>query len=156
MSQVIEQRVGRLLGNFGMVPFYLLAVAAFMPLGEAASRFLLIALVGYGAVILSFLGAVHWGLTLLTPKMTKAQAWNSLAWGVTPALLGWLALLLAAGGLRPWLIIVVLLGDFAICRLMDSALLRNYPDVPAWYLGLRTQLTLGVMLALLIALAAYL
>jgi hypothetical protein len=58
--------------------------------------------------------------------------------------------------LRPWLIIVVLLGDFAICRLMDSALLRNYPDVPAWYLGLRTQLTLGVMLALLIALAAYL
>lgn len=156
MSQVIEQRVGRLLGNLGLLPFYALAMAAFLPLGDAASRFVLIALVGYAAVILSFLGAVHWGLTLLTPRMTKSQAWNSLGWGVLPSLLGWLALLLAAGGLRPWIIMLFLLGDFLLCRLMDSALVRNYPDVPAWYLGLRTRLTIGVMIALLISLVAYL
>jgi hypothetical protein len=156
MSQVIEQRIGRLLGNLGLLPFYVLAVAAFLPLGDAAARVLLVALTGYAAVILSFLGAVHWGLALLTPKMTKSQAWNSLGWGVVPSLLGWLALLLAAGGLRPWLVIVVLLGDFVLCRLMDSALLRNYHDVPAWYLELRTRLTVGVSLALVIALIAYL
>jgi hypothetical protein len=34
--------------------------------------------------------------------------------------------------------------------------MRNYPDVPAWYLGLRTRLTIGVMIALLIALFAHL
>ncbi len=156
MSHLIEQRVGRLLGNLGLLPFFLLAVAAYLPLGASASRFLLIALVGYAAVILSFLGAVHWGLTLLTPKMTRAQAWNSLGWGVVPSLLGWLALLLAAGGLQPWIILLFLLGDIALCRLMDSALVRNYPDVPAWYLGLRTRLTIGVMIALLIALIAFL
>jgi hypothetical protein len=156
MSQVIEQRVGRLLGNLGLLPFYALAIGAFLPLGEAGSRFVLIALVGYAAAILSFLGAVHWGLTLLTPKMTKSQAWNSLGWGVLPSLLGWLALLLAAGGLRPWIIMLFLLGDFLLCRLMDSALVRNYPNVPAWYRGLRTRLTIGVMMALAIALIAYL
>ncbi len=156
MAHVIEQRIGRLLGNLGLLPFFLLAVAAFLPLGAAALRFVLIGLVGYAAVILSFLGAVHWGLALLTPRMTKAQAWNSLGWGVAPSLLGWVALLLAAGGLQPWLVLVFLLGDFALCRLMDSALVRNYPDVPAWYLGLRTRLTIGVMIALLIALIAFL
>lgn len=156
MSQVIEQRVGRLLGNLGLLPFYPLAFAAFLPLGEVGSRLVLIALVGYAAAILSFLGAVHWGLTLLTPKMTKAQAWNSLGWGVMPSLLGWLALVMTAGGLHPRIIMLFLLGDFLLCRLMDSALVRNYPDVPVWYLGLRTRLTIGVMIALAIALIAYL
>jgi hypothetical protein len=156
MSRIIEQRVCRLLGNLGLLPFYLLSVAAWLPLGTAGARLVLIALVGYAAVILSFLGAVHWGLALLAPRLTRAQAWNSLGWGVAPSLLGWLALLLAAGGLQPWLVLVFLLGDFALCRLMDGALMRNYPDVPAWYLGLRTRLTIGVMIALLIALFAHL
>lgn len=156
MARVIEQRIGRLLGNLGLLPFYTLALATFLPLGDGPSRFVLIALVGYTAVILSFLGAVHWGLTLLTPTMTKSQAWNSLGWGVVPSLLGWLALLLATAGLRPWLVMLFLLGDILLCRLMDSALVRNYPDVPAWYLALRTRLTIGVMIALTIALFAFL
>ena len=156
MSQVIEQRIGSLLGNFGLLPFFALAVASWIPFADAPARVVLIALVGYAAVILSFLGAVHWGMTLLTPQLTKSQAWNTLGWGVVPSLLGWLALLLAAGGMRPWVVIVFLLGDLLLCRLMDGALWRLYPSVPGWYLPLRTRLTAGAMIALTIALFAHL
>lgn len=156
MSQVIEQRIGSLLANLGLLPFFALAMASWIPFGDRPARFVLLALVGYAAVILSFLGAVHWGLTLLTPQLNKAQAWNTLGWSVLPALLGWLVLLLVAGGALPWLVLLVLLGDFLVCRLMDGALWRLYPAAPSWYLPLRTRLTAGAMLALTIALFAYL
>jgi hypothetical protein len=152
MSQVIEQRIATLLGNFGLFPFFVLAVAAWMPLSAVPARLVELAFVGYAAVILSFLGAVHWGLALLTPQLTKPQAWNAFGWGVLPALLGWLALLLAMAGVRFWIVCLVLATDFLLCRRMDSRLLSQYPDAPAWYSALRTRLTLGVLLALAIAL----
>lgn len=155
MSQVIEQRIGRLLGNLGLLPFFALALPAWLPLSSGAARLQLIALAAYGAVILSFLGAVHWGFTLLTPQLTKRQAWNTLGWGVTPAMLGWIAVVLAAAGAPAWLVISLLIGDLLLARLVDGPLLRSYPDAPDWYLPLRTRLTAGSVLALVLALFAY-
>jgi hypothetical protein len=37
---------------------------------------------------------------------------------------------------------------------MDGALLRHYPAAPDWYLGLRTRLTSGALLALALAVPA--
>lgn len=156
MSRIVSQRIAGLLGNLGLLPFFGLAVATWLPLGDAAARTVLLALVGYAAVILSFLGAVHWGLALLSPQLDKASLWNALGWGVTPSLLGWMALLLAVGGLAPWLVLLFLIGDFIVCRLMDSALMRLFPDSSPGYLALRTRLTAGVVLALGIALIAHL
>jgi hypothetical protein len=154
MSQIIEQRIATLLGNFGLIPFFALAAATWVPFGAPYEAFVDHALVGYAALILSFLGAVHWGLALATPALDKAQAWNAFGWGIAPSLLGWLALLLATAGVHLGLVFAFLLGDIAICRLMDGALLRMYPCVPAWYPALRTRLTIGASIALAIALGS--
>lgn len=158
MSTVIHGRIATLLGNFGLLPFFVLAAATWFPFeGDSLQirRLVGIALVGYGAVVLSFLGAVHWGLVIRSPQLARAQAWNALGWGVVPALLGWLALLLAAAGVKMWLVLTFLIGDLVLCRLMDSNLLRMYPDVPSWFPSLRTRLTLGAIAALLVALSSF-
>lgn len=46
----------------------------------------------YGAVIVTFLGAVHWGLAMATP-MTSPMAYTlaseAYMWSVTPSLMAW-------------------------------------------------------------------
>jgi len=150
MSQIIEQRFATLLGNFGLLPFFALAMAAWLPLTPVLARLAELAFIAYAAVILSFLGAVHWGFAFANPQLVKPQSRRALGWGVMPSLLGWLALLLAMTGLPIWLVCVVLLIDFALCRAMDGVLLRMYINAPAWYLPLRTRLTVLVMIAIAI------
>ena len=154
MSQIIEQRIATLLGNFGLIPFFALAAANWAPFGAPYEKFVEQALVGYAAVIVTFLGAVHWGLALATPALDKAHARSAFGWGVAPAALAWLALLLAIAGMHTGLVYAFLIGDLAICRLVDGALLRVYDAVPAWYPALRTRLTIGATIALAIALAS--
>jgi hypothetical protein len=152
MSRVIEQRFATLLGNFGLLPFYALALAAWLPLDPVPARLIELAFIAYAAVILSFLGAVHWGLALATPQLDRTQTRHALGWGVLPSLLGWLALLLAMAGVKTWVVCLLLLVDFALCRAMDGALLRLYAEAPDWYRSLRTRLTVLVLIAVLILL----
>ncbi|GAB4470657.1 MAG: hypothetical protein OHK0044_13410 [Burkholderiaceae bacterium] len=154
MSQIIEQRIATLLGNFGLIPLFVLSAASWAPFGAPYENFVEQALLGYAAVIASFLGAVHWGLALATPALNKAQTRSAFGWGVVPAALAWLALLLAVAGVHVGLVHAVLIGDFAICRVIDAALLHMYGTVPAWYPALRTRLTIGATIALAIALAS--
>lgn len=49
------------------------------------------ALLAYGATIVSFLGAIHWGLVM---REASVPSQLSLLWGVVPSLLAWVALLL--------------------------------------------------------------
>jgi hypothetical protein len=155
MSTIIEQRIATLLGNLGLVPFFVLAILTWLPWRNDVSLQVQIALVGYAAVILSFLGAVHWGLALANPGLNKAGSWNSLGWGVIPALLGWLALLMLVLGIPSALVLAFLIGDLLLVRVVDGQLVRLYPTpVPSWYLALRTRLTLGASLCLLAALIA--
>jgi hypothetical protein len=155
MSTIIEQRIATLLGNLGLVPFFVLAILTWLPWRNDVSLQVQIALVGYAAVILSFLGAVHWGLALANPGLNKAGSWNSLGWGVIPALLGWLALLMLVLGIPSALVLAFLIGDLLLVRVVDGQLVRLYATpVPSWYLALRTRLTLGASLCLLAALIA--
>jgi hypothetical protein len=102
--------------------------------GEART-FAVRGLVAYGAVILSFLGAVHWGL-LLRAQDAALQA--RLAVGVLPALAGWVALLLPDR--YALALLVVAFGGFWLYehRVVGTALL------PSGYLDLRRQLSLAV------------
>jgi hypothetical protein len=154
MSVIIQQRIATRLGNVGLVPFFVLALLVWPWSGATAQRFEF-ALVAYAAVILSFLGAVHWGLALANPGLDRQQCWNALGWGVLPSLLGWLAVLMMLLRVPSAIVFVFLIGDLVLVRVVDRALVRLYATpVGAWYLSLRTRLTLGAVACLALATAA--
>ena len=83
----------RVLGYSGALPFLCGAIAASQQvavLGLAPDHFLL----NYGAIILSFLGGLHWGRVITSPNANGSSDPNWLIWSVCPSLLGWVALLL--------------------------------------------------------------
>ena len=134
----------RLLGLAGLIPFWapvlILATAADPALRLDAQR----ALLAYGAVILAFLGAVHWGAALRMDR--GASDWRRLGWSVLPSLIGWVALLLAsAAGLV--LLILGLVAAFVV----DLRAVRD-GMLPGWYAALRRALTIGALSALVLAL----
>lgn len=80
------------LGYGGLIPFVALALAVwFWPAHQTQAAS---ALQGYSATVVSFLGAIHWGLTM---RDTQGQNTGMLLWGVVPSLVAWVALLLPAG-----------------------------------------------------------
>jgi hypothetical protein len=133
-----------LLGYAGLAPFVACVLGIVLLEGEARA-FAVRALVAYGAVILSFLGAVHWGL-LLRHAVAAAQA--RLAAGVLPSLAGWAALLLPDR--HALALLVVAVGAFWLYehRVVGPALL------PPAYLDLRRHLSLGACALLTLGLLA--
>ncbi len=75
------------LGYAGLIPFIGLSVMSvlFHDLHQPAVLFSLLA---YGATIISFLGAVHWGLAMREEPQDRL----SVIWGVLPSLLAWISL----------------------------------------------------------------
>jgi len=132
------------LGYGGLLPFVACAGVLLLPetgMHEMASRLL----VGYGAVILSFLGGVHWGLVLGAPS---PRAPSVLMIGVLPSLAGWLTLLLP---LEKALAIQV--AAFGGVWLYEHRILG--PSIlPPAYLSMRRWLTLGVIASLGLAMMA--
>ncbi len=80
------------LGYAGLIPFFCLALTIWLADPVTAS-WAGVALGTYGATIASFLGAIHWGLAMRTPAFVSPFP---LLWGVTPALLAWVALFMPA------------------------------------------------------------
>lgn len=79
----------------GLIPFVglaLLVQLAPTPINYLSAE----SLAGYGAVITSFMGALHWGANLHTlGKNPSEDRWvdrNAWIWGVIPALVAWVAL----------------------------------------------------------------
>jgi hypothetical protein len=159
MAHIVVLRNAQTLGHLGLLPFFALALLAWLPAGAAvanldAARLAQLALVAYAATILSFLGAVHWGLALAAGGIAPARRRQALAWGVVPSLLGWLALLMMFIGIPAGVVFAFLIADLWLVRLMDGALLAGYPAPVEQYLALRTRLTAGASLALAVAMAA--
>jgi hypothetical protein len=118
------------LGYAGLLPFVLLAMATWV--AEPGQRaFSVLALEGYGAVIASFLGAIHWGLVM---RDASKQSLSFLGWGVTPSLLAWGAVMLSpASGL------LVIAAVLWICLAVDRVLYPRF-QAQAW-LPMRMALT---------------
>jgi hypothetical protein len=136
----------KVLGFSGLIPFVTLACALwFVP--YQAQVYVSEALMAYGAVILSFMGAVHWGVAIdLLSKRERLQ----LAFSVVPALLAWSALLLPA-----MYGYAVLLISFVFLCVLDSRASR-LGMAPIWYSKLRVPLTVVVSASILSAQAALL
>lgn len=122
-------RLAWLLGLAGLIPF--LAGAALQWFTPPGWRMLAAsALLTYGAVIVSFLGGIHWGLAMREGQPPSAR----LLWGVMPSLLGWLGILLDS----PWghaVLVASLLACYAVDRVSYRAV-----GLSAW-LPLRAVLT---------------
>jgi hypothetical protein len=132
----------RLLGLTGLLPFWACAaVAAFGQGAWAAAG--LHAQIAYGAVILTFLGGVHWGVAL---RMEATPSWARLGWSVTPSLLGWAALLMP-----PLPALALLAAGLAIALAVDLKTLGE-PVAPRWYAALRRILTAGALASLFVTL----
>ena len=83
------------LGYAGLIPFIVGAALVWLVWPEA-HPYVTLALSAYAAVIVSFLGGIHWGLAMRNPD--PPRFW--LLWGVVPSLLAWLAvMLMPASGL---------------------------------------------------------
>lgn len=146
------------LGIAGIIPFVVCAMAALGLRDDAAGEQWLAALIAYGAVILSFVGAVHWGFVLASPSpeiaegagATMPRRWKDttrLALGVVPAVVGWVALLGPMIGSHSFsiaLLIAGFIGTVLIERDFDRQDL-----LPTGYMWLRWLLTLVVLLVLI-------
>lgn len=133
-----------LLGTFGLLPFATIGIALwFVEPGQLP--WLTVHLTAYGAIILSFMGAVYWGMTMASPARGRRR-WYGIS--VLPALIGWCATMLTpAAGL-------MLIGAaFAGVYALDLAAVAQ-GLAPPWYRRLRRPLTVGVIASLVIAVGA--
>jgi hypothetical protein len=117
------------LGHAGLLPFVLGAVLTWLVRPDA-HPYVIAALSGYAAVIVSFLGGIHWGFAMRQPVPPTSLP----LWGVVPSLVAWVAVLMP-----PYAGLVVHGVMLVACYLVDR---RVYPaqGAAAW-LTLRFRLT---------------
>jgi hypothetical protein len=131
------------LGYAGLAPFVLLAALMWLVDSELLP-FVAIALGAYAAVIVSFLGGVHWGIGFM--KGDAAPRFHFI-WGVIPSLVAWLALMMPAYAALP-LLGLVLVACYGVDR-------QTYPvaELASW-LPMRLRLTVVATLSCLLGAAA--
>ena len=104
-------------------------------------------LVTYGAALLIFFGGVRWGVAVMKPSGPTALSLIGAGLPMLAALP-----LLAPGALQAKMLIIMVL---TIVLLIDDLRATSRGDgAPAWYLGVRTPLTVLIEVAFLVAFAA--
>ena len=142
------------LGLGGLIPFFCAAILVWWTLPvslwvppwllqeRSASQFASLALGGYGAVILSFLGGVRWGNLLF--DQASLRNWMPLILSVLPSLIAWPALLLSSVPM-----LMLLAAGFILQYALDATA-GERGELPAWFVRLRLILTSGAVASLLI------
>ena len=127
------------LGYGGLLPFVALAGIGWWAPGTPLWG---MALLAYGAVILSFVGALHWGFAMVLGGLSDRERTHRFVWSVVPSLLAWPAVLLPMAGGAALLIV-----GFAAHQAQDLRL-ASRAALPAWYLPLRWRLTVTACVCL--------
>jgi hypothetical protein len=150
-----------LLSVAGLIPFIVSAIAILFDPLEAPLAVQI--LISYGAVILSFIGAVHWGFALretahpgapLPPAVVGAER-QLLTFGVVPALVGWVALIAMIHFTAPAVAVFLLLAGFFMTSVIET-IGRGRGVVAGNYLALRWAVSVVVLVILLAVLFAIL
>jgi len=81
-----------LLGYAGLIPFVVQSAFVWIFPDSIYKDIVIFSLLAYGVTIVSFLGAIHWGLAMQQNTSNRFL----LVWGVIPSLLGWISLLLGS------------------------------------------------------------
>lgn len=124
------------LGLSGLVPF--LASPLYMAMTGSFVASLAYSQVAYGAVILSFVGAVRWGRALSEDEVIRPN-WFNLGYSVTPSLVAWIALMLPTA-----LSLSTLILGLGGAAYMDITMY----GYPSWFKALRFILTMTAILSL--------
>ena len=130
------------LGLAGLIPFWGLAFVVVF--AEKSLSFSALKLqIAYGAIILSFLGGIHWGIAV---QSIEKATWSRMGWGIILSLVGWGAIF------TPHIYSIAILGMALFSALVvDLKLVDNYSE-GAWYRTLRFILSFGAISALLFTL----
>lgn len=129
----------------GTVPFVVLSVAVSMHM-FTDSKPIIQLLLTYAAVIVSFLGGVHWGVAVTQYSAKKKIANLLIAESVWPSLIAWG--ILFYGDTYTQLLVLTLLYTFMWA--IDSLLYSN-DVIPQWFFNLRCIITPVVVVSLYVA-----
>ena len=100
----------------------------------------------YGSIILTFLGAVYWGIILNDSKdnlITEKVKTFIICWSIIPSLWSGLILIFSHN-----ITIIILALCFIIVQFVDEFIIK-YFKFPIWYLFLRRSLTMIVIFILI-------
>lgn len=128
------------LGLAGLLPFIGCGLGSVSGTEPQANE-LLGALVAYGAVILAFLGGVHWGFAIVDDPVRADRP--RLLLGVLPSLAGWVALLLPLIVPREAGLAVLIVGFIVLVGVEAQG--RRLGLVPPGYMALRWVLSVIVV-----------
>ena len=133
-----------LLGFLGLVPFiYFSFIDNYLQIFTIEDRSTFI--ITYGAVILSFLGGIHWGFTL--PEINNKERYDTyrsrFIISVIPSLLGWVSLFIHENHG-----IILLLLSYLLILFYDFITFR-FSNFFIWYFFLRSILTFFAIISLL-------
>ncbi|PCJ70325.1 MAG: DUF3429 domain-containing protein [Rhodobiaceae bacterium] len=139
----------RLVGFAGLIPFAGTGVLAWIAWPSDMAHAAVQAQLVYGAIILSFLGGIRWGIAMTKRGHFIRRApdgfGTELALAAVPALVGWVVLFIPLPAA-----LVVLSLFFAAQALSDLRAVKSQ-DAPDWFGPLRIQLTFFVVLALAVS-----
>ena len=128
------------LGYAGLIPFFGLTIGALIVRDAGLRIILLDAQTVYAGLIASFLGGIHWGVSLVNSDCSRRVG---IIWGVMPSLLAWPLLMLPTQFALPAFTVL-----FVAIWLIDLRLLASNA-----FLVLRTKLTVAVTISLILSFA---
>jgi hypothetical protein len=99
-----------LLSLLGLIPFIGCGLLALDSDPATAAR-MLSAFISYAAVMLAFVGGIHWGFELQSPRAEPVVQRARLGLGALPPLIGWVALMLPLV-VAPWVALVALIAGY--------------------------------------------
>ena len=138
----------RAMGYAGLIPFVGLALSVQFA-DNPNDLIALESLVAYGAVIASFLGALHWGACFRTMGQNSHNRWldhSVWIWGIIPALVAWLAIHVYIP-----LALLLLAITLIVQRMIDQNTYQKYfanEETANAFLRMRTHLTVVASISL--------
>jgi Protein of unknown function (DUF3429) len=133
--------VAHRLGYLALLPFVVGAALVWI-VRESVHPYVTTALSAYAAVVVAFIGAIHWGFAF----RDTAPSPRLFTWGVVPALVAWVAVVM-----QPYAGLVLHGVMLVVCYLVDR---KVYPSVgAAAWLTLRFRLSVVASLCCFIGAA---
>jgi hypothetical protein len=133
--------IPRLLGYLGLIPFIVSSALIWIPLYHHTA---LESLSIYAAVILTFVGGVHWGIAVLRTQQTSSLRVSSqFIFSVVPSLIAWITIVF----INPYALIILAIS-FVLFWLIEK--LHYQQPLPAWYSQLRNHLTLVATFSIIV------